>query len=98
MNSIRDQFVIKSMFCHSESHPFQSRSSQQNMYAKQILRIAVAQTAIALGQAILKDWNMLLTMCQFLHLIIWAFYNFLFVLYSMCNNGDCCVLSMFHDA
>ena len=47
--------AIKSMFCHSESHAFPSGSSQQNMYAKQILRIAVAQTAIALGQAMDSD-------------------------------------------
>ena len=47
--------AIKSMFCHSEPHAFPSRSSQQNMYAKQILRIAVAQTAIALGQAMGDD-------------------------------------------
>ena len=49
--------AIKGMFCHGESHAFPSRTSQQNMYAKQILRIAVAQTAIALSQAMDDEPN-----------------------------------------
>ena len=49
--------AITGMFCHGESHAFPSRTSQQNMYAKQILRIAVAQTAIALSQAMDDEPN-----------------------------------------
>ena len=49
--------AIKGMFCHGESHAFPSRTSQQNMYAKQILRITVAQTAIALSQAMDDEPN-----------------------------------------
>ena len=42
---------IKNMFGQSESSVFPRSTAQQSMYAKQILRIAVAQTAIALSQA-----------------------------------------------
>ena len=42
---------IKNMFGQSESSVFPRSAAQQSMYAKRILRIAVAQTAIALSQA-----------------------------------------------
>ena len=42
---------IKNMFGRSESSVFPRSTAQQSMYAKQILRGAVAQTAIALSQA-----------------------------------------------
>ena len=42
---------IKSMFLQSEGNVFPRGTAQQGLYAKQVLRIAVAQTAIALSQA-----------------------------------------------
>ena len=48
---------IKSMFVDNQDHcsAFRCSSAHQGMYAKQILRIAVAQTALALCQAMDVD-------------------------------------------
>ena len=42
---------IKNLFFQNENNLFPRGTAQQGLYAKQVLRIAVAQTAIALGQA-----------------------------------------------
>ena len=58
MISTKDPFVqSKACFVMVNLTLFPARTSQQNMYAKQILRIAVAQTAIALSQAMDDEPN-----------------------------------------
>ena len=50
-SSTRGQFVLSKTCLVKVKGVFPRSTAQQSMYAKQILRIAVAQTAIALSQA-----------------------------------------------
>ena len=83
---------IKSMFFQSEGNVFPRGTAQQGLYAKQVLRIAVAQTAIALSQAMdVMEPNSQLLNSQPLEKVNDNYVSFEFLLFGIVFTATCLI-------
>ena len=83
---------IESIFFQSEDNLFPRGTAQQGLYAKQILRIAVAQTAIALSQAMdVMEPNSQLLNSQPLEKVHDGYVSFEFFLFGVVFTATCLI-------
>ena len=98
-------FVLSRACFHSQDSGgvFPRSTAQQGMYAKQILRIAVARPALALGQAMDIDEGNTQPLEPTVEngmsaLILEQFVDFLSFAHDFCSIHDCSLHIMLHDA